>query len=146
MVIVIVFVYCIVDDVSAQTSCTIFPTNPTTLAIRNPLGALVEFNCQCMDGNGMILNGTRWFHNGNLVTNVTPMDGPYTNADGTLNIITFTDSDAGTYTCSPTSTSSAVPPGDMITLSAGMGEYNYCYSLSNVQYIPSHCAVYALVC
>ena len=103
----------------------IFPTNPTTFTIRNPLSALVEFNCQCMYDNGMILTGTRWFlPNGNLVSDGSQA-GPYyeSSAPGTLRIMMFTDSYTGDYTCSPASTSSAVPGRDVITINAGTGEY-----------------------
>ena len=73
----------------------------------------------------MILTGTRWFlPNGSLVNEGSQL-GPYyeSSAPGTLRIMRFTDSYTGTYTCSPTSTSSAVPPGDTITINAGPGEY-----------------------
>ena len=48
------------NDALIQTSCVISPTNLTTLTINDGLKELVEFNCQCMDTNGMI-TGTRWF-------------------------------------------------------------------------------------
>jgi len=68
-----------------------------------------------MDGNE-IITGTRWFINNNLV----PQDSNI--AAGTLFINTFTNSNSGTYTCSPNSTFPTIPPGDTITLNAA-GEY-----------------------
>ena len=123
-----IIVFSIVDYASAQTSCVISPRNLTALRIRNPLEAHVEFKCQCMDDNEMILNGTRWFlPNGNLVSEGS-QNGPYyeSSAPGTLRIMSFNDSYTGTYTCSPTNTSSAVPPGDTIALSAGPSEILLC--------------------
>ena len=120
---------CTVDDVSAQTSCAVGP-NLTTLTIRDGLERDVELHCQCMDDNGMMITGTRWFHNGSLVTtqnassNVTaPYQINTTPITLYINVPFTTDhSHTGTYTCSPNSMSSASPPGDTITLNAG-GEY-----------------------
>ena len=116
-----------VDDVLAQTSCAISP-DITTLTIVNGLIIRdIELHCQCMDSNGMMITGTRWFHNGssvptqNAVTssitapyqiNTTPIT-LYINAPFTAD-----SSHTGTYTCSPNSTSSASPPGDTITVNA----------------------------
>ena len=52
--------FCTDNNAAIQTSCVISPTNLTTLTINDGLEELVEFNCQCMDENGMI-SGTRWF-------------------------------------------------------------------------------------
>ena len=118
-----------VDDVSAQTSCVISP-NLTTLTLANGLTRDVEFHCQCIDSNGMMITGTTWFHNGSSVTtrnaitssitapyqiNTTPItlyfNGPFT-----------TDhSHTGTYTCSPNNMATD-PSRDMITL-VGAREY-----------------------
>ena len=122
----IIYYLCTVDDVSAQTSCVISP-NITTLTIADGLVRDVEFHCQCMDDNGMMITGTTWFHNGSSVTiqnaessnitapyqiNTTPIT-LYINAPFTTD-----HSHTGTYTCSPNSMSST-PPGDTITLNAG---------------------------
>jgi len=64
-----------------------------------------------------IIAGTRWFIN----KNPTPIQD-----DGTLFINTFTNSNSGTYICSPNNTFPTIPPGDRITLNAA-GEYVYCY-------------------
>ena len=125
---------CTVDGVSTQTTCVISP-NLDTLTISNGLVRDVEFHCQCMDSNGMMITGTRWFHNGSSVTtrnartlsittpyqiNTTPIT-LYINAPFTID-----QAHTGTYTCSPNSTSSASPPGDTITLNA-ISEYNCLY-------------------
>ena len=122
----IIYYLCTVDDVSAQTSCVISP-NITTLTIADGLVRDVEFHCQCMDDNGMMITGTTWFHNGSSVTiqnaessnitapyqiNTTPIT-LYINAPFTTD-----RSHTGAYTCSPNSMSST-PPGDTITLNAG---------------------------
>ena len=125
---------CTVDGVSTQTTCVISP-NLDTLTISNGLVRDVEFHCQCMDSNGMMITGTRWFHNGSSVTtqnaitssitapyqiNTTPIT-LYINAPFTTN-----HSHTGTYTCSPNSMFSASPPGDTITLNTG-SEYDCLY-------------------
>ena len=116
---------CTVDDVSAQTSCVISP-NITNLTIRDRLIRDVEFHCQCMDDNGMMITGTRWFHNGSSVTIqnaiISSITAPYqiNTTPTTLYInqpFTTDRSHTGTYTCSPNSMSST-PPGDTITLNA----------------------------
>ena len=107
VIICIIFVY-IVDYVSAQTSCVIIPSF-TKLFIRGGVIRDVEFHCRCMDGNG-IINGTRWFHNGNLIptrNNRGNTTAPYyINNNPVVLFIErpFTSSDTGTYTCSPNST------------------------------------------
>ena len=56
---------CTVDDVSAQTSCIISP-DFDDLTIADGLQRDVEFHCQCIDSNGMMITGTRWLlANGN---------------------------------------------------------------------------------
>ena len=103
-----------VDDVSAQTSCVISP-DLTTLPIRNGLIRDVEFHCQCMDGNGMMITGTRWLlsngssaptRNVNILPAVLYIPQP------------FDSSDAGTYICSPNNMAND-PSRDTITLSTG---------------------------
>ena len=125
-----------VDDVSAQTSCVIDPTNVTTLRIINGLRIPLELNCQCLDGNGMMIAGTSWFFNGNRLTSAT--EGTYNViylssavyysniAVGNLSISGFGNSDTGTYTCGPTNTFPTGPPSDTITLTSGeyIAKYN----------------------
>ena len=109
-----------VDDVSAQTSCVISP-NLDTLTIADGLRRDVEFHCQCMDSNGMIITGTRWFlPNGNAAptqnVNIPPavlyIPLPFDN-----------NPDAGTYICSPNNMAND-PSSDTIDLSTG-SEYMY---------------------
>ena len=115
---------CAVDDVSTQTSCAISP-NLTTLKIRDNLQRDVELHCQCMDSNGIMITGTRWFRNENLVGVQDHLD-PYYIAGVPNRLIIdgpFSSSYDGTYTCSPNSTFPAGGPlGDTITLTA-QGEY-----------------------
>ena len=104
---------CAVDDVSAQTSCVISP-NLTALAIADGLTRDVEFHCQCMDINGMMITGTRWLLS----------DGTSAPTQNNLNIppavlyiaSPFGSSDAGTYICSPNNMATD-PSRDTITLS-----------------------------
>ena len=119
-------IFVAVDDVSAQTSCVISP-NLDNVIIANGLTRHVEFHCQCMDSNGMMITGTRWFHNGSSVTTQnarnSSITAPYqiNTTSITLYIkapFTIDHSHTGTYTCSPNSMSSASPPGDTITLNA----------------------------
>jgi len=65
-----------------------------------------------MDGDE-VTTGTRWFINNNLL----PIQD-----DGTLFFNIFTNSNIGTYTCSPNSTFPTIPPGDTIILNAA-GKY-----------------------
>ena len=109
---------------TAQTSCVINP-NISTLTIRDGLQRDVELHCQCMDDNGTIVTGARWFQDGSLVlteddTNRSTNSPYYINATITTLYINrrFTTSDTGTYTCSPNSTFPTIPPGDAITLNA----------------------------
>ena len=87
---------CTVDDVSAQTSCAISP-NLNNLRIANGLTRDVEFHCQCMDSNGMMITGTRW-----LLSNGNAAPTQDLNIPPTVLYITrpFDSSDAQTYTCS----------------------------------------------
>ena len=103
-------------DVSVQ--CIISP-NLDTLTIADGLTRDVEFHCQCMDSNGMMITGTRWLlSNGNAAptqnVNIPPavlyIAMPFTN-----------DPDAGTYICSPNNMANG-PSRDTITLTTG-GEY-----------------------
>ena len=106
---------CTVDDgVSVQTSCVISP-DLITLTIADGLIRDVEFHCQCMDSNGMIITGTRWLlSNGNAAPtrdlNIPP---------AVLYIpMPFDSSDAGTYICSPNNITND-PSRDTIALIAG---------------------------
>ena len=113
----------VVNDVSAQTSCVISP-DLDMLTIRNNLGRDVELHCQCMDDN-RIINGTRWFSN---MTTIVPTDNsnrPYSTGTTPSRLIftnPFTNSDAGTYTCSFDNTFPTIQPGDSITLNTA-GKY-----------------------
>ena len=80
-----------------------------------------------MDDNGMMIAGTRWFHNGSAVSIQNAISSSITTpyqintTPTTLYInppFTTGRSLTGTYTCSPNSMSST-PPGDTITLNAG---------------------------
>ena len=108
--------------------CVISP-NLDTLTIANNLQRDVEFHCQCMDNDGMMITGTRWFHNGTAVTiqnavnssindpyqiNTTPVT-LYINAPMNTSRTNY----IGTYTCSPNNNMSS---GDTITLNAANSE------------------------
>ena len=92
------FVYtCTVDDVSAQTSCVISP-NLTNLTIADGLVRDVEFHCQCMDSNGMMITGTRWLLSNGNAAPTRDLDIP----PAVLLIASpFDSSNAGIYICSP---------------------------------------------
>ena len=113
----------IVDDVSAQTSCVINP-DFNMLTIRNDLGRVVDLHCQCMDDNGIIIDA-RWFlHNMNMAS-TDSSNRPYSTGTAPSRLIftnPFTNSDTGTYTCSPDNTFPTIPPGDNITLNVA-GKY-----------------------
>ena len=99
--------------------CVISP-DLTALTITDGLVRDIEFHCQCMDVNGMMISGTRWFlSNGSA--------GPTQNVNippAVLYIASpFDSSDAGTYICSPNSMADN-PSRDTITLNTG-SEYNY---------------------
>ena len=117
-----------VGDVSALTSCAITP-DFDMLTIRNRIGRTVELLCQCMDDNGMI-TAARWFLSD---MNMVPTDSsnrPYSNGTAPSRLIftnRFINSDAGTYTCSPSSTFPTIPPGDSIILTTA-GKYIIIYS------------------
>ena len=83
-------------DVLAQ--CVISP-DISTLTITDGLVRDVEFHCQCMDDNGMMITGTRWLlpngnaaptQNVNILPAVLYIAMPFNNIP-----------DAGTYICSP---------------------------------------------
>ena len=99
-------------NVSAR--CVISP-NLDTLTIADGLQRDVEFHCQCMDSNGMMITGTRWLlSNGNAAptqnVNIPP---------AVLYIAsTFDSSDAGTYICSTNNMVNG-SSRDTITLNAG---------------------------
>ena len=109
-----VYYLCTVDDVSAQTSCVIGP-NLDTLTIADGLQRDVEFHCQCMDSNGMMITGTRW-----LLPDGTAAPTRDLNISPALLYINspFDSSDAVTYICSPNNMTNN-PSRDMITLSTG---------------------------
>ena len=119
----------IVDNVSAWTSCVISP-DLDILTIRNNLGRDVELHCQCMDDNG-IITGTRWFlPNMSMVSNDSSAR-PYSTGTAPNRLIIasrFTNSDTGTYFCSPDNTFPTMPPGDNITLNTA-GKYDSMYNL-----------------
>ena len=125
---------CTVNDVSAQTNCVISP-DLDTLIIANGLQRDVEIHCTCMDDNGMMIAGTRWFHNGSSIptrnARSSSITTPYQINTIPIklyinNPFTTDRSHTGTYTCSPNSMSSASPPGDTITLNAE-SEYHTMY-------------------
>ena len=82
-----------VDDVAVQ--CVISP-DLTTLTIADGLTRDVEFHCQCMDSNGIMITETRWL-------NETVLPPRFVNIPPAVLYITmpFDSSDAGTYICSP---------------------------------------------
>ena len=105
------------------------------LTIRNPLGRDVELHCQCMDDNG-IINGTRWFSNMSIVS-IDNSNRPYSTGTAPSRLIftsPFTNSDTGTYTCSPVSTFPTIPLGDSITLNAAG---KYVHVMDSYKYLPS---------
>ena len=113
-------------DVSAQISCVISP-DLTALTITDGLVRDVEFHCQCVDVNGMMITGTRWFQNGSLVTTqnakTSSITAPYqiNTTPITLYInapFTSYHSHTGTYFCSPNNLANN-PSRDAITLSTG---------------------------
>ena len=105
---------CTVDDVSAQTICAISP-NLDTLTLADGLARDVEFHCQCMDSNGMMITGTRW-----LLSSGSSAPTQNVNIPPAVLYIasTFDNSDAGTYICSPNNMTNN-PSRDTITLSTG---------------------------
>ena len=120
--ILIYYVYT-VDNASAQTSCVINP-DFDMLTIRNQLGRDVELHCQCMDDNG-IITGTRWFLPNMSMVSADSSARPNSTGNAPSRLIftrPFTNSDAGTYTCSPDNTFPTIPPGDSITLNTA-GKY-----------------------
>ena len=121
---------CTVDHISAQ-SCVISP-NITSLTIRGGLVRNIEFHCQCIDDNGMMINGM-WFR-GNSSTALSTGDStstaPYQINSITRNILfinsPFTSSFAATYYCSPNNVRTNAD-GDNIVLSTGS---EYCLGSS----------------
>ena len=103
---------------TVKTSCVISP-NLTSLTIRDTLIQDVELHCQCMDDNG-IFTGTRWFlPDMTTIVSTDSSNRPYSTGTASSTLIitgTFTNSDTGTYTCSPNNTFPNIPPGDDITL------------------------------
>ena len=103
----------------AQTSCVISP-DFDMLTIRDGLGRDVELHCQCMDDNG-IITGTRWFLSDMNIVSTDSSNCLYSDDTAPSRLILtspFTNTDVGTYTCSPDSTFPTIPPGDSITLNA----------------------------
>ena len=117
---------CTVGDVSALTSCAITP-DLDMLTIRDGLVRDVDLHCQCMDDNG-IINGTRWFLPDMSIVSTDNSNRPYSTGTAPSRLIftsPFTDSDAGTYTCSPNSTFPTMQPRDNITLNVAGKLCNY---------------------
>ena len=89
------------------------------MTIRDQLRRDIELHCQCMDDNG-IITGTRWFSNTSIVP-TNSSSRPYSTGTAPSRLIVaspFTNSDTGTYTCSPDNTFPTVLPRDSITLNA----------------------------
>ena len=90
----------------------------------------IELHCQCMDGNGMTITETSWFHNGSSVTTTVNDTNLPTGAPSIVFIAgPFNGTGSGTYTCSPDSTFLTLPPENNITLTIG-SEYIAIYSCS----------------
>ena len=89
--------------------------NLTTLTVANGLVRDVEFHCQCMDDNGMMITGTRW-----LLSNGTSAPTQNFNIPPAILLLAspFDNTDAGTYICSPNNMQND-PSRDTITLSTG---------------------------
>ena len=95
----------------------------------------VELHCQCMDSDGMMIAGARWFYNGRMVpirtTQTTTSGAIYQINNTTRNILfinqEFTGSShAGTYTCSPNDVLYSTTSGsDNITLNADGELWSY---------------------
>ena len=122
----------IVDNVSAQTSCVISP-DLDMLTTRSSLGRDVELHCQCMDDNG-IITGTRWFSDMTTIVTTGNSNRPYSTGTAPSRLIIaspFTNSDVGTYTCSPNDTFPTIPAGDNITLNTEGKIYITIYCLVN---------------
>ena len=105
---------CTVDDVSAQTSCVISP-DIASVTIADGLTRDIEFHCQCMDDNGMMITGTRWF-----LSDGTSAPTQNFNIPPAVLLIAsrFNNTDAGTYICSPNNMQND-SSRDTITLSTG---------------------------
>ena len=83
-----------------------------------------------MDDDG-IINGTRWFLPNMRIVPTDSSNRPYSDGTAPSRLIIasrFTDSDTGTYVCSPNSTFPTEPSGDSITLIAAIGMYIYMQS------------------
>ena len=103
------------------------------LTIRNPLERDVELHCQCMDDNGIIAR-TSWFLSNISMVSTDSSIRPYSTGTAPSRLIIaspFTNSDTGTYTCSPKSTFPTIPPGDSITLNAA-SKYYKMYKLLSI--------------
>ena len=144
---IIVFYLSIVDDVSAQTSCVINP-DFNMLTIRDGLGGVVDLHCQCMDDNG-IITGTRWFLPDMSLVSTDSSNRPYSTGTAPSRLIftsRFTNSDTGTYTCSPNSTFPTIPPGhgDSITLNTAGKCMIYCLVDNHIRTSPRPACITSL--
>ena len=92
------------------------------MIIVDGLARNVEFHCQCMDDNAMMITGTRW-----LLSDGTSAPTQNFNIPPAVLLIAypFDDTDAGTYICSPNNMQND-PSRDTITLSTG-GECVFIY-------------------
>ena len=115
------YYYCLCTVVSAW--CIISP-NLDTLTVSEGLVRDVEFHCQCMDSDGMMITGTRW-----LLSNENAAPTQNVNIPPAVLYIAmpFDSSDAGTYICSPNNMANN-PSRDTITLSTG-SEYNNVFAV-----------------
>ena len=85
------------------------------MIIVDELARNVEFHCQCMDDNGMMITGTRW-----LLSDGTSAPTQNFNIPPAVLLIAhpFDSTDAGIYICSPNNMQND-PSRDTITLSTG---------------------------
>ena len=99
----------------------------------------IELHCQCMNSDGMIITGARWFYNGTIVpfgTTESTSGAIYQNNSIARNILFINQpfiraSHAGTYTCSPNDVLSS---GPQITLNATSSKLLYVYVYVNNYY------------
>ena len=109
-----------------------------SLAIRDGLVRNIEFHCQCIAANGMMINGM-WFRgtsNTALSTGDSTSTTPYQINNTTRNILfinsPFTSSHAATYYCSPNNVRDN-SNGDNVTLSTG-SEYVVMHVIDMIAY------------
>ena len=97
-------------------ACVIRP-NVDTLTLRNPLGRIVEFHCQCVNSDGTETEAMWWFQDGNSATSA-PTQTFSNLANPALYIPNpFDNSKDGTYICSPGMAND--PTRDTVTLDLG---------------------------